>query len=148
MAAPAGPVYRQGMSQGRRQHFGNGIYWMRKDRKWSRLDLAKRAELSERYILTIERDLAAPDNARSATLEGLAKAFGLSVDEMIKVAMRPVRQPPTRQQRKTALYQLRRMADFKSSLEAAEAVAAWLLTQPERVRQEALRHKPARPAKR
>ncbi|HEV7299265.1 MAG TPA: helix-turn-helix transcriptional regulator [Tepidisphaeraceae bacterium] len=118
-------------------HFGHYIFAARRTRGWSRKELAERARVSDRFIIRIER-LPTADTVQTGSYSRLAKALDMTPDELDAAwSSTPVAVPVFRKPRVTSVYQLCQRWGVERA-EAVEAVAAWLLAQPDDVQRAAL----------
>ena len=68
-----------------RERLGSRIKYLRGQRKWTQEQLGEKASLTYKYIGQIERAEVSPS---LATLEKLAKAFGMAISELLNFEKR------------------------------------------------------------
>lgn len=88
---------------------GNTVRRWREERGWTQVDLAKRSGVSQNHVSAIETGKLA--NPRADTSEKLARAFGVTIDELYQ---------DTRNERKEAEAPEERMARAFAELSPEE----------------------------
>jgi transcriptional regulator with XRE-family HTH domain len=66
--------------------FGDMVRSLRAEKQWSQEELARQAGVSQPVIAGIEDGTTKPQNLRVSTVAGLAKAFAVSAESLMRVA--------------------------------------------------------------
>lgn len=118
-------------------HFGNYVYQQRRNRGWTRKELAGKADVSEKLITRVEQNPTS-NGVQPASIGGIALAFGTTAEEL-EAAWRRTKVPIVvfRKTRITPLYKLCKRWGVKKD-EASDSVATWILKQPDDVQRKVL----------